>query len=126
MQTTREPQTAAERELLKLAQGEAEKFNSIPSVQNMKMRDLVYSPNYGAELVVVQVSYGVVPTEDVLSGKAKPVLAYLSADGRAFDHTHWHRGPESGESIYVEVHDYSGRFFHGWVDARSRRIVQTG
>lgn len=93
-------------------------------VSTVAVRQDVYSPNYGAGLIVWRTSFGNVPIEDALDGTAKPVEAWLSADGRHYV-AEWHEGPEA-DAVYVERHDVTGCTFHGWVDSVSRRIVQTG
>jgi hypothetical protein len=96
-----------------------------PAVSTLSLRDRVWSPNALADLTVVELSYGHVPSEDVLSGRARPIEARLSADGRAFDSSRWHEG-ESSDEVYVERITAAGRAFHGYVDAQSRRLVQAG
>src|SRR5262245_18476837 len=93
-------------------------------ITTLQCRHEVFSPNYGLDLTVVQLGYGAVASEDVLSGKARPVEAYLAADGRGWMMA-WHEGPETGEPIYVERHDRDGCQFHGYVDSISRRVIQT-
>ena len=85
----------------------------------------VFSPKYGADLIVNQVSYGQVPVEDVFSGAALPIEATLTADGRHYDRRGWHEGAEA-EAVYVERHTREGCVFHGWIDSVSRRLVQAG
>lgn len=91
----------------------------------LQTRHTIYSPNYGGELTVVQLSYGKVDADDVLAGTAKPIAAVVTADGRSYL-PEWHTGPESGDAVYVERHDETGCAFHGWIDSISRRIVQAG
>lgn len=40
----------------------------------------------------------------------------------------WHQGTRSkADDVYVERHNFAGlRVFHGWIDADSRKLVQTG
>ena len=38
----------------------------------------------------------------------------------------WHEGPESGREIYYERYRGGQRIAHGYVDAASRKITQTG
>lgn len=85
----------------------------------------VWSENYDGELTVVGLSFGQVSCEAVASGLANPIEARLSADGKGWV-TEWERGSGCGQAVYVERHEPSGCVFHGWVDAESRRIVQTG
>jgi hypothetical protein len=91
------------------------------------MRSSHYSPNYGADLVVVGASYQPGTTlEQLDAGTAVADAVMLSADGRHWLEA-WHEGADSGDAVYVErrVHD-GGLGFHGWVDRVSRRIVQAG
>ncbi len=98
---------------------------TIPDVSTLSIRDRVWSENAAAMLTVVQLAYGRVPAEDVLSGKARPIEARLSADGRAFDTSAWHKG-EITDEVYVERITRAGCAFHGLVDAQSRHITQAG
>lgn len=61
----------------------------------------------------------------VLAGTATPDTVHLSSDGRHYV-AEWHTGAESAESVYVERWSPAGREFHGFVDAKSRKIVQAG
>jgi hypothetical protein len=63
--------------------------------------------------------------EAIVAGRVPASVAHLSRDGRPWVSA-WHSGAESGEAVYVESYDATGRTFHGWVDAESRRIIQTG
>lgn len=82
----------------------------------------------GITMTTFGASYGNVPVESVLDGSAKYIEVRASSDGRGY-RDEWHRpeidGPES-ESVYVERYDTTGRVFHGFVDAISRKIVQVG
>jgi hypothetical protein len=98
---------------------------TISDVSTLSLRGRVWSPNALAELMVVELSYGHVSWEDVLSGRARPIEARLSADGRAFDSSRWHDG-ESNDEVYVERLTKAGCAFHGFVDAQSRHLVQAG
>jgi len=98
---------------------------AIPDVSTLSIRDRVWSENAAAMLTVVGLSYGRVPSEDVVSGKARPIEARLSADGRAFDTSAWHEGEITSE-VYVERITGAGCSFHGLVDSRSRHITQAG
>jgi hypothetical protein len=93
-------------------------------VSALKIMERVTSPS-GCSVSVVHVSYGIVPTEDVLSGKAKPVEATLTGDGRTYDPRGWHSGPEA-ESVRVERWSTRGLEFHGFIDSASRKLVQVG
>lgn len=94
-------------------------------VQTLRIGDQVYSPNIMAEMPVVQLGYGHVTYDEVRSGTAKPITAYLAQDGRSFA-MNWHRGDPSGDAVYVERRDAEGCSFHGWVDPTSRQLVQVG
>lgn len=91
----------------------------------LRTGDKVFSPNIAADLTVAQLSYGKVELADVLSGAATPTVAWLSQDGRGFDTSRYHSGPE-GESVYVEIHRADGSDFHGFIDADSRLLTQAG
>ena len=93
----------------------------IPVIFSRHILDTVQSENYPLPLTVVGRSF---PLSDRTgSGPANEIK--LSADGRSFS-TAWHRGPESDDSTYVEIIRTDGPSFHGWVDAKSRQIVQAG
>lgn len=79
----------------------------------------------GMTLRVCQISWGHVPYELVERREATPEAVWLSEDGRAFDTTRWHEGPEA-QAVYVERWTPIGRAFHGWVDSASRRMIQAG
>lgn len=53
-----------------------------------------------------------------------PTRIELSEDGERFDMYDYHNGP-SDRPVFVEVLTPSGRAFHGWVDAVTRRVVTT-
>ena len=97
-----------------------------PDVASLALHDRVWSPNANQELTVVGLSYGHVPAEDVLSGRARPTEAKLSADGQSFVTSRWHEGEPSDETVYVERLTAEGRAFHGFIDSQSRRLVQAG
>lgn len=86
-----------------------------------------FSPNLGAELTITGRSWHQPGVDDPRGLPADAVE--LSHDGQRWIDG-WHRaelhGPESDLAIYVERHIRGGCSFHGWVDAASRRIVQTG
>jgi hypothetical protein len=88
--------------------------------------DRISSANLGADLTVCQISYGRVATEDVLEGRAGAEAIYASQDGRSFLMEWAREADDSGDAVYVEILRKSGSDFHGWVDAISRKIVQTG
>lgn len=79
----------------------------------------------GIKVTTVHASFGVVPVEDVISGKAPAVEVTATSDGRGAFTSCWHEGPES-DAVYVERYSDRGREFHGWVDKVTRRLVQTG
>lgn len=79
----------------------------------------------GVPVTTVNASYGVVPVEDVLSGKAPAVEVTATSDGRGALTGCWHVG-DSDASVYVERYSDRGREFHGWVDSDTRRLVQAG
>ncbi len=97
-----------------------------PDASSLALHDRVWSPNANRELTVVGLSYGHVPAEDVLAGRARPIEASLSADGRSFVTSCWHEGEPSDETVYVERITAEGRAFHGFIDSQSRRLVQAG
>lgn len=95
------------------------------------------SPKSGITLTVNGGSFGHADEDDVLSGIAKRVEMRASSDGRFFHRGVWHDGPETGESVWVEVWEYSlvegydstprpVCVFHGCVDSVSRKVTQTG
>lgn len=65
------------------------------------------------------------PVESILDNTAIPAEAVFTQDGRDYI-AEWHTGDESGDTIYVERWTADGLAFHGFVDSRSRRIVQAG
>ena len=80
----------------------------------LKLGDSIWSENYCGFLTVV---------------RRERQAAFLSADGQPFDWSRWHKVQDDGpvgDFVYVEVHRSSGRDSHGWVDAKSRRVVQVG
>ncbi len=79
----------------------------------------------GIKMVTNQVSFGVVEVEAVLNGTARPVQVIATQDGRGYV-SEWHHAEESAGQVYFEVYSDRGRESHGWIDAESRRIVQTG
>lgn len=79
----------------------------------------------GPTLTVYHVSYGHAEISDVLAGTATAVEATATEDGRPVLPT-WQIGPGSGHEIYFERFGLTGRRSHGWVDAETRQIVQTG
>jgi hypothetical protein len=61
----------------------------------------------------------------LLAGHLPADEVTLTSDGRHYNRQGWHEGP-TGEAVYVERWDSTGRVFHGWVDSVSRRLVQAG
>ena len=97
---------------------------------SIELRSTVESPNYGGTMTIVGTSYPIGTTLDEIERRVvRPEFVMLSADGRHWIDG-WHRadrhGPESDDAVYVERHTLGGCVFHGWVDAVSRRVVQTG
>lgn len=109
----------------------------MPAILNPGLRTspepVVLSPS-GMRLAVHHISYGVVDVEDVLAGRAQPLVADLSEDGRGADTSRWHEGPQRARpwdrDVYVERWELRDGVevlaFHGWVDAVTRRLVQAG
>lgn len=96
-------------------------------IASLKIMDSVDTGS-GVPLTVNRLSYGKVEVESVLDGTAKPIEATLTSDGRTYFPS-WHKPEhdgEFGESVYVERWTGAGRVFHGFIDAHSRKIVQTG
>lgn len=92
-----------------------------------------HSPNYGGNLTVVQLSYGRVTENEVVSGAARPIVAWLSSDGRSFITPLVYQDvyadtptPIASPAVYIEKHDESGCIFHGWIDPATRKLVQAG
>lgn len=50
----------------------------------------------------------------------------LTQDGRGYNRDGWHQGDDGEDAVYVERWTASGREFHGWIDSRSRKLVQAG
>lgn len=84
---------------------------------------------YGGVTVTTQhARFGHQPEAAVLSGVATAIEVTATSDGRRYV-GEWHREDVDGpfaDSVYVEVYDYMGRKFHGYIDAVSRKLVQTG
>ncbi len=53
---------------------------------------------------------------------AEAVIA--TQDGRAMRNG-WHVGDEA-EAVYFERYDITGRRSHGWIDSKTRQMVQAG
>lgn len=87
-----------------------------------------YSPNYGGTLTIVGRSWPAgTGVHELDSAPADRVL--LAADGRGWceqAHDAPRHGALSGDVVYVELHRADGTGFHGFVDAKSRRLVQIG
>ena len=80
----------------------------------------------GITMTTIGGSYGVVPVEDVMSGRAQVIEVTATSDGRSYMRNGgWHTGPEA-DAVYVEVYSDRGREFHGWIDSVSRKLVQSG
>lgn len=94
------------------------------SIAALPLRASVDTPN--GRMVVVGTSYPAsTDTDAVVAGTATPDSVMLSSDGRHWLSA-WHTGAEAGDAAYVERYSPRGREFHGFVDATSRRIVQSG
>lgn len=81
------------------------------------------SPNYPEPLMVTGRSWA---SEGAWRSGHLPVATRLSADAVDFV-PQWHppSWDAAGDVVYVEwVRD--GRLSHGWIDAKSRRLVQVG
>lgn len=89
------------------------------------LRSVVESPNYGGNLMKVGATWGAEATIEEVDRGLPAERVMLSADGRHWIDG-WHRGPETGQPVYVEQHTCGGAVFHGWIDSISRLIVQTG
>ncbi len=101
-------------------------FDRTASVFTADTLDRVRSENWFSPLTVVRKTWAPsVTVEDAMRGDVPADEVFLSADGHSFE-TAWHHGPESDESVYVEIRRRHDRSFHGWVDAESRKIVQAG
>lgn len=79
----------------------------------------------GMTMTTVGASFGIVPVEDVLSGKALPIEIVATSDGRGACTREWHQGEEN-DLVYVERYSLAGREFHGWIDSETRKLVQVG
>lgn len=66
------------------------------------------------------------PEESVLAGTAVPEYAELTEDGRYARWREWETGPGSGREVYYERWEDGVRVAHGWLDAESRKLVQSG
>lgn len=66
------------------------------------------------------------PEEAVLAGTAVPEYAELTEDGRYARWQEWETGPGSGTDVYYERWENGTRVAHGWLDAESRKLVQSG
>jgi hypothetical protein len=82
----------------------------------------------GMTMKTVGASFGVVPVEDVLSGKAPAIEVTATSDGHGYI-PEWdtsNKDFDSYDLVYVERYSTRGREFHGWIDRESRKIVQSG
>ncbi len=64
--------------------------------------------------------------EAVIAGTAVPEYAELTEDGRYARWQEWETGSGCGREVYYERWGADGRIAHGWLDAESRRLVQSG
>lgn len=66
------------------------------------------------------------PEDDVIAGVATPEYVELTGDGRYARWQEWETGPGSGSDVYYERWQDGVRIAHGWLDAESRKLVQSG
>lgn len=103
----------------------AAKFNAareaVPTMRTLQVVDTGDGP-----LIVNHVSYGKVPVEDVLAGRAPAQEVTLTEDGRGAIRVGWHTDGPAAEWVRYEVWTPEGRIAHGFVDSVSRRLLQVG
>lgn len=78
----------------------------------------------GIALKVNHVTYGTHDVAEVLAGTAVATAATATQDGRGVI-LEWET-ELGGEEIFYERYGPAGREAHGWVDAVTRKLVQTG
>lgn len=61
----------------------------------------------------------------IVAGAVAATECTATEDGRYVDLTGWHEGASAAE-VYYERYSSRGREAHGWVDARTRKLVQSG
>lgn len=83
---------------------------------------------FGGAVVPVAATYPVNVAEDaVVARTAVPEEILATEDGSWAEPGVWHQGPESDEpTVYYERWRDGVRVGHGYVDAASRRLVQSG
>lgn len=104
----------------------------ISAIQSGDRTKVGIQTGQGILLYVNQVSYAKgASIEAVLAGQAPPTEVIVTSDGRVAWTGIWHDvetdGPMSETSVYYEK--WTGpscRPGHGYVDAESRKVVQTG
>jgi hypothetical protein len=74
----------------------------------------------GIEVQVATRSFGRVESVE----NATPVEVVATSDGRPADRR-WHEGIRKGEDVYYALVTPT-RVYHGWLDGKTRRVVQTG
>lgn len=109
-----------------LADLDSEFYTAWDRMKSLRLRDSIRT-GWGGELKLAWRSFGKVPVDVVLAGTAEPIEVLLTEDGLYADTRSWHEGKTTGESIYVERWDAEhGRYWHGYVDPTTRKVVQTG
>lgn len=89
-------------------------------------RQSVYSANIRGELIVCQCGWdaeqeAVYGIDAIVAGDVEATRWTATQDGRSVI-AQWETGAGCGDDVYYERQDGS----HGWIDAVSRKIVQTG
>lgn len=80
----------------------------------------------GMPLLVAQRGWAAGTTIEQIDAGLPAERVTLTTDGRHAITGEWHTG-ESDAQVYVERWSaLAGREFHGWIDATSRRLVQSG
>jgi hypothetical protein len=81
----------------------------------------------GIALTVTLLRYPLGTAEEaVIANTAAPEYAELTEDGRYARWQEWETGPGSGREVYYERWEDGVRVAHGWLDAVSRKLVQSG
>lgn len=94
-------------------------------------RQRVFSANLGAELIVAQCGWSAEQEaqfglDAIIAGEVQATRWTATRDGR-MALTEWAAaGEDSGAAVYYERRFDDGAMAHGWVDADSRKVVQTG
>lgn len=92
----------------------------------------VHHTGSGQAMTVNRTCVGHADVDDVLAGVAPAVEVWMTEDGRGANLSEWHRTEVDGESdfeswVFAEHWTAGvGRTWHGFVDARSRKVVQFG